>query len=460
MSIDDPWADMDEDENSISFIETAVIQCTAIEAQNPLWIEATFSHNERTKTFFSNIPLGGRLMVLDAGRYAHPEDFQGAKPEGCLQVVHQDFLCCPLAEPIAGVLLDAGILPHHNDPSDIAWQWRKPQHREALDLRTDMSVMPAWQWLQTVTAAQLGWVIHECGEEEDALLAARIAEEVLCHQKLKGPYSSTEEFVQVVSKAKGKSCDTHFPKMVCEAIRIWLNQEFERLDQILDAIFQKLQMNGRCVIMCYKRRELMRVREFLRRHEEPERLPSPDSTLFPLLDMDKRYAIREVVAPIKPNEDDDMRFLTKQTTLVVLEKVPRRFFGSVAPLQTSNLFREPTTLPNFAGHPADVGSSAAAEFVPPLSHAEPPSPESAPEEEQLKPLRHEVLRRVVAVHEYVTDSKGYLSLAVGEEANVIYVGEAPDDEGWLYGYVLQCDDEQPTHSRQGWFPQDVIAEFL
>lgn len=183
-----------------------------------------------------------------------------------LAVIPSYFADFTALDPYSGVLLDAGCLPHW----DALWDFPvRPLDLRIESSRGTPSSLAAWEWLQTVTIEELAWVIHYCGEDIDSLVGLDIATTVMQRQAQTGPFRSTEAFTNVVAEARGKSADSNLPKRVCEAIRVWLNQEIEQLELTLESIFNKLEFQGRCAILCYKDREACVVRHFLRRHEEP-----------------------------------------------------------------------------------------------------------------------------------------------------------------------------------------------
>eukprot|EP00746_Dinoflagellata_sp_MGD_P019430 gnl/MRDRNA2_/MRDRNA2_145160_c0_seq1.p1 gnl/MRDRNA2_/MRDRNA2_145160_c0~~gnl/MRDRNA2_/MRDRNA2_145160_c0_seq1.p1 ORF type:complete len:507 (-),score=95.19 gnl/MRDRNA2_/MRDRNA2_145160_c0_seq1:164-1684(-) len=325
--VDNPWDDIsegDDEQCKIGLLDRAVqeVTCNAI-GQDGVYVECNFMHAERTRLLRDKISRRGQVLTFDpqghcAGQIA--SDLQH-------QIIQQDVLESKLPS-IAGALVDAG--------SSFT---SKSVNADVL------------QWLRTVSPAELAWVIHEYSEENDALLAERIAE-IICNSH----FRTSAEFSQVVSSARGKSCDRHLPKMVLEAIHCWLTQEVENLQITLDVIFERLQYGGRCAVLCYKKRETSAMRCFLRNHEEPDSFSCMDmrrlQELYPLLASNTQYAIRLVrKTHMKPSEfSDEKQILPKGTALLLLEKVHRRIASipdSLSARPIRSYFREPALLPEF-----------------------------------------------------------------------------------------------------------------
>ena len=81
------------------------------------------------------------------------------------------------------------------------------------------------------------------------------------------------------------------------------------------------------------------MRDFLRRNEEPSAeltnalrrgalLAERLEVLYPLLASDKPYAVRRVLRPVRPTQEELARNQRAKSSLHVLEKVPRADGGA------------------------------------------------------------------------------------------------------------------------------------
>lgn len=195
--------------------------------------------------------------------------------------------------------------------------------------------IPASEWLQTVSTAQLAWVLHTCGHALESMLAKRVAEGILRHQEKHGPYGTTHQLANFLDQLLPTFQDEYprlsLQKAVFVALRVFLNQEMDEFDRVLDRAFQRLEFSGRCVIITFNKWERMAVRSFLRDHEEPiaKRLASlPKERLvemYPLLASGKDYSVRRCMPSQQPlPEELSLNQRSRDARLHVLEKIPRK----------------------------------------------------------------------------------------------------------------------------------------
>merc|ERR1712159_765257 len=101
------------------------------------------------------------------------------------KIVHRPFgdIAESLREPIAGILLDLGFLSRRHDDAC------EDSTDSLLSLpSSQLSGISVAQWLETISAAQLAWVIDAFGVLYDPLLSERIAEAILQAQQTQGPF--------------------------------------------------------------------------------------------------------------------------------------------------------------------------------------------------------------------------------------------------------------------------------
>merc|ERR1712232_376481 len=125
-----------------------------------------------------------------------------------------------------------------------------------LDLRMNPHVgIPAWQWLKQVSVEELTWVIHAYGEDEDRLLAERIAHALVQAAADAGGRPLTckgvADLVKRVVEPAGNFARMHPAKLTVQAIRVHLNQEMQQLDRTLIGSFRALEMNGQCSVISF-----------------------------------------------------------------------------------------------------------------------------------------------------------------------------------------------------------------
>jgi 16S rRNA (cytosine1402-N4)-methyltransferase len=228
-----------------------------------------------------------------------------------------------------------------------------------LDLRLNPDYgVPASEWLLTASVQELAWVIHEHGEDNDIIMAMRLAEGILERQHRLGPYKSSLELADVCREVKLGVDDRgqHPAKLTFQALRTFLNHEVEQLDAALRGAMLRLQPGGRCVIITYRRKQATQVKNFIRENEEADSRFAGFVTeqrlaeLYPLLATDHPWSCRQSCEPLRPSQQDCERIpWARPASVHILTKEARDFNKSpcrgIRPRSEAEQFKRPTPLP-------------------------------------------------------------------------------------------------------------------
>ena len=135
-----------------------------------------------------------------------------------------------------------------------------------LDLRFDQSKgVPAWEWLQAASRAEIARVLREYGETADAVAAQRIADAICVARSGGALPRRTKEFASLVADAKGREYQPMHPaKLAFQALRIHLNDEFGEMRAGMAAAFELLAEGGRIGLITWKHSECAIVMDFFR----------------------------------------------------------------------------------------------------------------------------------------------------------------------------------------------------
>jgi 16S rRNA (cytosine1402-N4)-methyltransferase len=303
-----------------------------------LYVDCTFGRGGHSQLILSRLSPDGRLKAFDIDPTAVEVGERMREADSRFEIVHAPFseLAHRIDEPhrVAGVLLDLGVSSPQLDEPHRGFSI-KGRKDGPLDLRMNQHAgVPASAWLQTVTEAQLTWVLQQTCHVLEPPLHERVAEELLEWQRCNGPFTSTQQFSKALAGMQSELLSEHptikLASVVKTSIRIFLNQEMEQLQRALEGAFERLEFSGRCCVICFNRWEVATLRDFLRKSEEPcvdvaRRLPPERlAELYPLLASEKEYAVRRVSRPIRPTQEELERNERAKSSLHVLEKVPRR----------------------------------------------------------------------------------------------------------------------------------------
>lgn len=322
-----------------------------------IYVDGTFGRGGHSTQILKRLPPGGRLVAFDVDPSAIAVGKELEKTDSRFQIVHRpfgDIADVLKGEKLAGVMIDIGFSSPQVDE----------QHRGfsvvedgPLDLRMNPDAgQPCSEWLRTATAEEVAWVIREWGEDDDPIMALRIAEGVLDTQRRYGTYKSTLQIAEVIRQVKLGQDDRgqHPAKLPFQAFRVFLNHEMEQLSAFLEGSGPILQIGARMVVITFKRPEAGVVKRFLREHELP--IPTLErvlkfqrlAELYPVLNNSDGFAMRQTCPTLVPTAAEVERNRRSRSAMVhVLERVklicPER--GEVsASLPLENYFCRPMSL--------------------------------------------------------------------------------------------------------------------
>jgi 16S rRNA (cytosine1402-N4)-methyltransferase len=196
---------------------------------------------------------------------------------------------------VNGVLLDLGISSPQVDDATRGFSFRADG---PLDMRMDTTRgISAAQWLATETEQNIEKVIREYGEER---FAFQIAKTIVARRAVE-PISGTRQLAALVADAvktreKGKDPATR----TFQAIRIFINQELEELEIVLEQAYRYLAPQGRLVVISFHSLEDRIVKRFM---AGKANVPQPDRRL-PIRAVDLPQPEMKLLSRIKPSADE------------------------------------------------------------------------------------------------------------------------------------------------------------
>eukprot|EP00927_Polykrikos_kofoidii_P055720 TRINITY_DN49935_c0_g1_i1.p1 TRINITY_DN49935_c0_g1~~TRINITY_DN49935_c0_g1_i1.p1 ORF type:complete len:538 (+),score=68.73 TRINITY_DN49935_c0_g1_i1:18-1631(+) len=271
--------------------------------------------------------------------------------------------CALAGQEIVGVIADLSCAWLQDDPL----KGSSCLNPSAFDLRANTTRgCAASDWLKTATVEEVAWVLHAYGEDDDPILALRLAEAIMERQRRNGPYQSVHQFADVARRLKGHNDERglHPAKLAINALRVFVNGELEQLQDFMEDVMPLLSPRSRLAVVTTRRVEAAVVKSFIRRHEEchpsfvacasPRRL----SELYPLLQTTANFAVVQACEPLWPSAIADARGRRPPRSWAthVLERAPRQIRANVSdscgesaggPIvrQDHELFVQPCALP-------------------------------------------------------------------------------------------------------------------
>jgi 16S rRNA (cytosine1402-N4)-methyltransferase len=266
------------------------------ERADGVYVDGTFGRGGHSRKILQRLSTKGRLIAFDKDPYAIAE--AATIGDTRFDIAHDSFATLRDAlnargvQQLDGVLLDLGISSPQVDDAARGFSFRSDG---PLDMRMDTTRgISAAEWLATETEQQIEKVIREYGEER---FAFQIAKAIAARRSIE-PISSTRQLAEIVAHAvktreKGKDPATR----TFQAIRIFINQELEELEVVLEQAFKHLAPHGRLVVISFHSLEDRIVKQFM---AGKANVPQPDRRL-PIRAVDLPQPEMKLLSRIKPS---------------------------------------------------------------------------------------------------------------------------------------------------------------
>jgi len=159
-------------------------------------------------------------------------------------------------EKVDGILLDLGLSSMQLDTPERGFSF---QHDAPLDMRFDpASPTSAADLVNTLPQDELADLIYHYGEER---ASRRIAQAIVKAR----PLRTTRQLATVIESVVPRKGHIHPATQTFQALRIAVNQELERVEDVLPQAVAALKPAGRLAIISFHSLEDRLVKEFFRR---------------------------------------------------------------------------------------------------------------------------------------------------------------------------------------------------
>ena len=235
------------------------------------YVDGTFGRGGHSRLILEQLGGRGRLIAFDrdpaalaVGRTMEDERF-------CM--VHNSFsqikqvLQQLNVERVDGVLLDLGVSSPQLEEAPRGFSFRVDG---PLDMRMDTTQgQTAAEWLASASENHLAEVIKNYGEERFAKQIAR----AIIAARAREPLITTLQLARIVATAMRSREQQNPATRTFQAIRIYLNQELEKLSVALPECVEALNTGGRLVVISIHSLEDRIVKRFMRESANADRLP-------------------------------------------------------------------------------------------------------------------------------------------------------------------------------------------
>ncbi len=282
------------------------------------YIDCTFGRGGHSQSILNDLSEQGRLLLLDQDLGAIQVAQKMFGKDNRVTIKHDSFANLlgigkklNLLDRVDGILFDLGVSSPQLEQSERGFSFNNDG---PLDMRMNTtSGETAEQWLANVKLDDLITVLRNYGEER---YAKKIASKILAEQKT-NTISTTRQLAEIVESCYPPGYQgIHPATRTFQAIRIYINQELDALQQGLQAAFELLASKGRLVVISFHSLEDRIVKRFIRdtkNQDIPKNLPI-------LMEMD-RY-LKTVGKLVRPTEAEIlMNPRARSARLRIAEKI-------------------------------------------------------------------------------------------------------------------------------------------
>ncbi len=238
------------------------------------YVDATFGRGGHTRALLRSLSPTARVLAIDRDPTAVEFAQALANDDARVFVRHgrmSDMVKLAhevqLSE-IVGVLIDLGVSSPQLDDPERGMSFRADG---PLDMRMDPTAgIPASQWINAASEAELTAVFFEFGEERYARRIAR----AIVERRAEAPILRTADLAALVARAQPRpDPHKHAATRVFQAIRIHLNDELDEVRLGIEAAFALIRPGGRIAVLTFHSLEDRIVKRMFRAWSEGAQLP-------------------------------------------------------------------------------------------------------------------------------------------------------------------------------------------
>jgi 16S rRNA (cytosine1402-N4)-methyltransferase len=243
---------------------------------NGYYIDGTFGRGGHSREILAKLNNHGNLLACDKDLQAIQTGLELQKNDQRFQIEHCDFAELfdkvkkyDLIGKIDGLLLDLGVSSPQLDNAERGFSF---SHDGALDMRMDCSKgITAQEWINTAEQNDIANIIFKYGDEK---YSRRIARAIVIKRQ-GNPIITTAQLAEIVKTAHPawRKINIHPATKTFQAIRIFINQELEQLENFLQFVLEILAPQGRLAIISFHSLEDRIVKRFMRKEAQGDDFP-------------------------------------------------------------------------------------------------------------------------------------------------------------------------------------------
>lgn len=204
--------------------------------------------------------------AADALKKEYGDRFQFVR--GCFSQI-RDILRGIDKERVDGIVLDLGVSSPQLDQRDRGFSFQKDG---PLDMRMSLVGLTAAEVVNTYSQEKIADILYRYGEEKKSRVIAR----KIVEKRAQKPFETTMELADLIRTVipdhiAGR---IHPATRTFQALRIYVNEELEELEQILKQVPHCLNSGGRLVVVSFHSLEDRLVKRFFAEHPQHQSQPN------------------------------------------------------------------------------------------------------------------------------------------------------------------------------------------
>jgi 16S rRNA (cytosine1402-N4)-methyltransferase len=285
-----------------------------------IYVDATFGRGGHSASILERLNDNGRLLAFDQDPLAVSYGRRRFSKDKRIEIIHCNFRQVAnmvaergLDKKVDGVLMDLGVSSPQLDDAARGFSFSRSG---PLDMRMNTEEgESAMQWISRVGLDELTHVLRKYGEEKSA---RRIAKAII-ESRNDTEITDTRQLAEIIVNAvPGYEKHKHPATRSFQAIRIYINEELQALEEGLQAAVSVLAVAGRLAVISFHSLEDRIVKRFMRNISNPPSLPAG----LPVMSTDIVVPFRLAGKPCVPGEEEIKRNpRARSARLRVLERV-------------------------------------------------------------------------------------------------------------------------------------------
>ena len=263
-----------------------------------IYFDATLGYGGHSGGILKRLDKNGTLVSTDVDTDAFSFSKEKFKSENRIKLYNLNFTQIDIIAKIEsinffdGILADLGVSSFQLDNVEKGFTYRK---EAKLDLRMDKNkVVNAADVINSFSEEDLADIFFKFGEEKNS---KKIAKEI-CKQRDKNKIQTTFELSSIVSQITPQRYKLKTLSKIFQALRIFVNDELNSLENFLQKSIELLKKNGRIVVISFHSLEDRMVKEFFK-YEALDCICPKD---FPVCKCDKESRLKILTKkPVVPS---------------------------------------------------------------------------------------------------------------------------------------------------------------